>query len=307
MSLLDQATLVVTPNGFKASKQYSVIPNSGSGDMSSVRATTASRVKENGIIESVANNVPRIDNTTGVAVILVERQSTNLFNYSEDLTNAVWVKSNSSITPNVITAPDGTLTADKFVENNLWNTHYYKKDFFTLTNGTTYTGSVFLKKGGRNYATIKTFDGGGTHTGNTEIIVDLINGTIIGGDGVGNVFYNFDGWIGVEVTFTALSTVTTAFVFRVHLTKDNILSTYQGDGVSGMYVWGHQFEIGDRTSYIKTPANATITRNVDIISKSGLIGNSVITETFLDNTTNVITNANTYTMSEGKIKYAIRI
>ena len=46
MSLLDKASLVITPNATKASKLYSVIPSDGSGDMTVVRATTATRVNE---------------------------------------------------------------------------------------------------------------------------------------------------------------------------------------------------------------------------------------------------------------------
>jgi len=39
MSLLEQASLIVTPNGFKASKLYSVIPSDGSGDLTVTRTT----------------------------------------------------------------------------------------------------------------------------------------------------------------------------------------------------------------------------------------------------------------------------
>jgi len=45
MSLLTQASLVLTPNAYKANKLYSIIPSSGSGDMTTTRATTATRVK----------------------------------------------------------------------------------------------------------------------------------------------------------------------------------------------------------------------------------------------------------------------
>jgi len=79
MSLLDKASLVITPNATKASKLYSVIPSDGSGDMTVVRATTATRVNSNGLIESVALNVPRIDYTDITCPsILVEPQRTNL-------------------------------------------------------------------------------------------------------------------------------------------------------------------------------------------------------------------------------------
>jgi len=50
MSLLTQASLVLTPNAYKANKLYSIIPSSGSGDMVTTRATTATRVNSSGVI-----------------------------------------------------------------------------------------------------------------------------------------------------------------------------------------------------------------------------------------------------------------
>ncbi len=94
MSLLTQASLVVTPNGVKEGKLYSVIPSDGSGDMSVVRATTATRVNSSGLVELVPYN---------------------LVQYSEQLDNAaVWVAySGTTTTANAATAPNGTLTADR--------------------------------------------------------------------------------------------------------------------------------------------------------------------------------------------------
>ena len=63
MSLLSQASLVVTPNGYKEGKLYSVIPSDGSGDMSVVRATTATRVNTSGLVELVPYNLLQQSNT----------------------------------------------------------------------------------------------------------------------------------------------------------------------------------------------------------------------------------------------------
>ena len=92
MSLLDTASLIVTPNGYKEGKLYSVIPSDGSGDMSVTRATTATRVNSAGLVELVPYN---------------------LLQYSQDFSNAYWLLLNSAtITANSTTAPNGTLTAD---------------------------------------------------------------------------------------------------------------------------------------------------------------------------------------------------
>jgi len=57
MSLINKASLVITPNAVKESKLYSVIPNTSLGDMSVVRATTATRVNSDGLVELVPYNL----------------------------------------------------------------------------------------------------------------------------------------------------------------------------------------------------------------------------------------------------------
>jgi hypothetical protein len=59
MSLLDKASLILTPNGYKEGKLYSVVPNSGVGDMTVTRATTATRVNSQGFIEETPYNLLR--------------------------------------------------------------------------------------------------------------------------------------------------------------------------------------------------------------------------------------------------------
>ena len=76
--LFDSASLVITPNGVKTSKLYAIKPDNGSGDLTVVRATTATRVDENGNIVDVPANVARIDYSAGEPAILVEPQRTNL-------------------------------------------------------------------------------------------------------------------------------------------------------------------------------------------------------------------------------------
>lgn len=98
MSLLDTASLIVTPNGYKEGKLYSVIPSDGSGDLSVTRATTATRVNSQGLVELVPYN---------------------LVQYSEDFANGYWTNFQSSETSNNTTAPNGTLTADKLTQTGV--------------------------------------------------------------------------------------------------------------------------------------------------------------------------------------------
>jgi len=76
----DNASLIVTPNGYKASKIYALKPTNGSGDLSFSRASTALRLNSAGLFESVALNVPRLQYPVGGGCPswLFEPQATNL-------------------------------------------------------------------------------------------------------------------------------------------------------------------------------------------------------------------------------------
>jgi len=50
MSLLDDVSIVVTPNGYKAGELYAVIPSDGAADMDVTRATAATRVDKAGLV-----------------------------------------------------------------------------------------------------------------------------------------------------------------------------------------------------------------------------------------------------------------
>ena len=141
MSLFDSASLVVTPNGYKEDKLYSIKPTDGSGDLVVTRATTATRVNSAGLIEEVPYN---------------------LLQYSEQLGNAVWQSnlfgnwSVATVTSNTTTAPDGTMTADTIsltspVSNSLQRVSVSPSNSYTYTiyikapNGQNYNNQLVLR------------------------------------------------------------------------------------------------------------------------------------------------------------------
>jgi hypothetical protein len=98
-TLLDLASLVTIPSGYKVGTVYSVVPTDGAGDLSFTRSNdTATRVGPNGLIEKVRTNVA------------LQSQSF--------ATLAVWSTVSGTITNNAGTAPDGTNTASKIVAGN---------------------------------------------------------------------------------------------------------------------------------------------------------------------------------------------
>ena len=224
MSLLDKASLIVTPNAYKESKLYSVVPSDGSGDMTVVRATTATRVNSAGLIEVV----PR-----------------NLLEYSEQFNNAYWVKQDITVTANATTAPNGTMTADSVVPTAVTTTHQISKSAVTSAQ---HTMSVYAKANG--YDTIEILD---FTNGVNGAIFNLTNGTLTNrGSGVGTITNVGNGWY--RCTATA---ITTGIRFYI----PNSLPNFTGNGTSGLFIWGAQLDLGaTATEYFPTTTRLNIPR-----------------------------------------------
>ena len=164
----------------------------------------------------------------------------NLLQYSEDLSN-VWTKYNTTISLNVIEAPDGTISADKLIETTANNFHRIRQSISSATTG---VFSVYVKADERTRFELGTSD--------TTPIADfnLTTGTVESGTGtiesVGN------GWYRVSV----YGTFTTSGPFI--LLRNDTTEFYTGDGTSGMYIWGAQLEESSTaTPYVKSDVTFT--------------------------------------------------
>jgi hypothetical protein len=268
MALFDDASLVVTPNGYKAGTLYSIKPTSGAGDMDVVRATTATRVNSAGLIESVAINVPRLDYTDSTCPrLLVEPQRTNLLKYSEQFDNAAWTKLNGTITANSVTSPDGTINADKLVEDTSTGNHRIVNSAFPVSNGTAYSQSWYVKYFNNQWVQLNR-----GQEGSGYLNFDLINGVVGNTGGITNYEISVmpNGWYRISINYVVTGTFATA---GISILKTNINARYEsyvGDGTSGVYIWGCQYEQSSYpTSYIPT-TTAAVTRNADVISKTGI-------------------------------------
>lgn len=92
--LLNSASLVMIPSGYKEDVVYSQIPTDGSGDLSFTRASNGTRINSAGLVEVCP---------------------WNLLEQSETFDNAVWSKTGVTVTANSVAAPNGTTTADTLV------------------------------------------------------------------------------------------------------------------------------------------------------------------------------------------------
>ena len=264
MSVLDQASLVLIPSGYKASKLYSVVPSDGSGDLDFSRSTTATRVNESGLIETVGINVPRIDFTGGgCGKALIEPQRSNNIQYSQDFSDSYWINIGSSITSNDATSPDGTTNADKLVEDSENSRHSVYR-LSQAISGRQY--SVFAKANGRDWILLSSHA-----TSSPQIRGQFFNvstGAVgTGGDSTTNAKIEDygDGWYRCTISQGS----SPSSLYSVLLAESDGTQIYQGDGSSGVYIWQADNQEDYMTSPIPT-AGSAVTRNQDASSTSGL-------------------------------------
>jgi hypothetical protein len=218
-------------------------------------------------------NVPRLtyqNGGGGCPSLLLEKQSTNIVKYSEQLDNTgQWNTFTSgtgsvTITANYATSPDGTQNADRLQLIGGSGYAFLGADV-TVTNGATYTYSVWLKalSGTPNVAVI--YDGSTVQ--NATLTSEWVRYT-----------FNFVGTGGVTYP-------------RVGVWQANWGTSLNAD----VLAWGAQLEASSYpTSYIPTTSSSA-TRVADVCTKTGigaLIGGTSGTVFFDIKTNPTLSSAN---------------
>jgi hypothetical protein len=233
------------------------------------RGSTATYFDKDGVLKTAAANIPRIEYdpvTRECLGLLLENQArTNLLTYSSDIDNGSYSKARVTITTDSAAAPDGTLSADKIVEDTTAAASHAHTKQVTVTAGTIYTASIFLKNGERTKVRLK-LDDGVTATTYASANFDLVAGAVSGITGSGataGIVNCGNGWFRVWITGTATAAVARTVLY-LHDASDTEI--YTGDGTSGLYSWGWQLEAGAApSSYIPTAAS-TVTRGADALT-----------------------------------------
>ena len=254
MSLYDKASLIQIPSGYKGGKLYSVVPNDGVGDFTFSRGSAATRINEQGLIETMGSTEPRLNWDDSCPHLLLEPLRTNKTPYSEDFSS--WGDVGVTITPNAIVSPDGTLNASKFVSTaNNWR----KSSSFSGSAGTTYTVSIYAKLDTSTSTTVTALE---VYTGvvSKSALYNLSTETVVSST-LTNPFIEplENDWYRIGGTYIAGGT-------------NQILYVYPsaGYGIAGtMYFWGAQQEAGIyASSYIKT-IGLSVTRSIDKCLSAG--------------------------------------
>jgi hypothetical protein len=238
------------------------------------RATNGTYFDSSGVLQTASSGVARFDHRleSGTWVnkgLLIEEQRTNLVQRSEEFNDAYWSKTRSSITSNAITSPDGTLTADKLVEDSsASNTHEVSSTLLTFTSGVSYAATVFFKKAERTWALLAI--GSLVRTAGTENrfrqYVNLTTGATGTSESTMIVQDVGNDWFRCTLLVPGSEHSGGNGNLLIVLATGDQQAIYTGNGSSGIYVWGAQLEVGAfPTSYIKT-TSASVTRNADVAS-----------------------------------------
>lgn len=228
------------------------------------RASSATRVNKQGLIEVVGNDRLRIDyseSTKGVA--LLEPSRVNLLTYSEALSNWTNIQ-NVTVTDDVAISPDGSQNASRINETTDNAVH---RIFLnpTVANAQ-HAFSVFMKAGTRDWCYLRL-----DSQSSDRVWFNIREGYVgtTDSDLTASIEDYGNGWFRCTVVSQGVTFDTTPLGVIAITTGDNVQS-YVGDVNEYIYAWGAQLEQGSyATSYIPT-SGSTATRQADVANGAGV-------------------------------------
>jgi hypothetical protein len=175
----------------------------------------------------------------------------NQLTYSQDFTNAAYVKSGITITADQGVAPDGTMTADLYSESATTGSHYLYRYYpnRTLPSGYNWNASFYIKKAPDNTATNNkiiakenlatgpayaefNLDNGSTYIYNLNTL--NITGATMSNEG--------NGWWRCSISGD-IPAGKTLYTFPINIFRNgsnNVSYSFAGDAGAKYYIWGMQ-------------------------------------------------------------------
>ena len=194
---------------------------------------------------------------------MLEPQRANAVTHSNDVTDSGNVYTNMSGSVNQTTSPEGITNAGKLTESTANGEHFFTRTQ-AIISGNYYTLSFFAKYNGR---------GASMNIGASRLYAhfDLETGEVIGSgnnsdwQNLSTDIINYgNGWY--RCIMTGESVTGSGGYIRIATNNGSTVghtSSYTGDGVSGIFVYGIQLEVGSyATSLIHTSGSA-VTRSAD--------------------------------------------
>jgi hypothetical protein len=220
-----------------------------------------------GLLVPSVTNTPRIeyDANGNCLGLLMEASRTNLGlrsqEFNTDGAGAPWLNTRNTVTANATTAPDGTSTADKIVSDATAASTHFLQQNISVTSGTTYTFSLYVKAAEKSWAYIEY--GAGGFTSATGAYFNLSTGAVgtLANSPTTQVTQLSNGWWRISIAKAATASVTVAT--RIYIGDGDNDVSFDGDSTSGIHVWGYQVEAGAfPSSYIPT-TTVSVARTAD--------------------------------------------
>lgn len=253
-SILQRASFLLIPSGYKGGKLYAEIPTNGNGDLTWTRTSTAIRTNSSALLESMGTGVPRLSYMYGSCPsVLLEPQRTNLCLQSQDFANASWTKATVTLTANYSTSPDGSTNATRIVPTGGTALGYLNRVYrpIDLSSSTTYTMSVWAK----------------SSASSPKMTLSIVNIA-------GQVFSITNTWQRYTLQFTGAGLASNFNIYA----GDVSWATGVTNSTNEIEIYGAQLEAGAYpTTYIPTTSGATATRVADSFSRNNIYTNGLIT------------------------------
>lgn len=185
-----------------------------------------------------------MNNWIDVSPYAEARFPTNLIDFFNDYTQAVWTQTAVTVTANSIQNPlDIRVNAQKVLETTATSAHGVSQAVAFIPNFT-YQFSFYTRSAGRNWAYVSVNDGGATATGFFNISAGQI-GTATGNATQLAIQLLPNGWYVCNISFTSSATAGTGSL-SVQTSTDGATTSFAGSATAGIYLFG---VVGSQSSY----------------------------------------------------------
>lgn len=203
---------------------------------------------------------------------LIEGASTNLLVRSEELDDASWNKTSTTIIVNDSIAPDGATSADKVTSTFTANTVPTVEQSITSVAAQTYTQSFYVKRSEAQFVQIAY--GGLDVANDPRANFDLVNGVLgtVDADIIATIANIGNGYFRITSTVIAVGVILNTVLTLIKSSTDLRFHSNPWTAGEGLFLWGAQAEnMSFATSYIRT-GGSTVSRAADSLMLSA-IGN----------------------------------